>query len=402
MLGNGISLDFAERLVKQIEGFGSYGFPESHAASFAKIAYASSWMKCHHPEIFCAALLNAQPMGFYAPAQIVRDAREHGVEALPVCINASDWDTIVVPAAPNARPRDARFWGSDADWESLSPIRLGMRIVLGLDAKEATKLLDARATSAFTSIEDAWRRSGVKPVTLEKLARADAFQCLGLNRRQALWAIKGLGQAPLSLLTAADNRASAILPESREPDVALIPLTAGREVVEDYRATQLTLRSHPLSFLRGTLDRLRIKRCGDLKTLKDGTKVEVAGIILVRQRPGSAKGVVFVTLEDETGIANAILWRDRFEAQRSILMSASMISVVGHVQSESGVIHVVADRIVDHTPLLRSIGDLDLPNMKMPGDGATHGGTIDPRDRPKLPLFAGLEEVIPIKSHDFH
>jgi len=406
MLGNGISLDFAERLVKQIEGFGSYGFPESHAASFAKIAYASSWMKCHHPEIFCAALLNAQPMGFYAPAQIVRDAREHGVEALPVCINRSDWDTIVVPAPsdapPNVRPRDTRFWGTDADWRSLLPIRLGMRIVLGLSEDDAAAIVKARAAGPFTSVEDAWRRSGVKPAALEKLARADAFQCLGLNRRQALWAIKGLGQAPLLLLTAADNRAGAIIPESHEPAVALIPLTAGREVVEDYRATQLTLRNHPLHFLRGELDRLRIRKCADLKTMKDGARVEVAGIILVRQRPGSAEGVVFVTLEDETGIANAILWKDRFEAQRRILMAASMISVVGHVQSESGVIHVVADRIVDHTHLLRGIGDLELPDMKMPGDGATRGGTIDPRDRSRLPLFDRLEEVIPIKSHDFH
>jgi error-prone DNA polymerase len=277
-----------------------------------------------------------------------------------------------------------------------------MRIVLGLSEDDAGAIVKARATGPFTSVEDAWRRSGVKPAALEKLARADAFQCLGLNRRQALWAIKGLGQAPLSLLTTADNRAGAILPESREPAVALIPLTAGREVVEDYRATQLTLRNHPLHFLRGELDRMRIRKCADLKTMKDGARVEVAGIILVRQRPGSAEGVVFVTLEDETGIANAILWKDRFEAQRRILMSASMISVIGRVQSESGVIHVVADRIVDHTHLLRSIGDLELPNMKMPGDGATHGGTIDPRDRPKLPLFDRLEDVIPIRSHDFH
>ncbi|WCM26943.1 error-prone DNA polymerase [Sphingomonas sp. QA11] len=403
MLANEISLDFAERLVKQIEGFGSYGFPESHAASFAKIAYASSWMKCHHPEIFCTALLNAQPMGFYAPAQIIRDAREHGVEALPVCINRSDWDTIVVPGQPNARPRDDRFWGTGADWEALLPLRLGMRIVLGLSEDDAGEILKARATGPFTSVEDAWRRSGVKPAALEKLARADAFQCLGLNRRQALWAIRGLGQAPLPLLTAADMRAGAIIPEAREPAVALTPLTAGREVVEDYRATQLTLRNHPVSFLRGALDRLRIRRCSDLKTLKDGTRVEVAGIILVRQRPGSAEGVVFVTIEDETGIANAILWKDRFEAQRRILMSASMISVQGRVQSESGVIHVVTDRIVDHTHLLRGIGDLDLPTMTIPGDGATHGGTIDPRDRPRLPLFGdGMEAVIPIKSHDFH
>jgi error-prone DNA polymerase len=362
----------------------------------------SSWLKWKYPAAFAAALLNSQPMGFYAPAQIVRDAREHGVEALPVCINASDWDTIVVPTAPNARPRDGRFRGTDKDWRSLLPLRLGMQIVLGLSEDDAGAIVKARAAGPFTSVEDAWHRSGVKPTALGRLARADAFQCLGLNRRQALWAIKGLGQAPLPLLTAADTRAGAIVPEAREPAVTLSPLTAGREVVEDYRATQLTLRNHPLHFLRGELDRLRIRKCGDLKTMKDGARVEVAGIILVRQRPGSAEGVVFVTLEDETGIANAILWKDRFEAQRRILMAASMISVQGRVQSESGVIHVVADRIVDHTHLLRGIGDLELPNMKMPGDGATHGGTIDPRDRQKLPLFAGLEEVIPIKSHDFH
>jgi len=411
MLANGITLDFAERLVKQIEGFGSYGFPESHAASFAKIAYASSWMKCHHPDIFCAALLNAQPMGFYAPAQIVRDAREHGVEALSVCINRSDWDTVVVSDAPQVRPSDARFCGTEQDWRNLLPLRLGMRIVLGLSKEDVGKIVDARATGPFTSVEDAWRRSGVKPAALEKLARADAFQCLGLNRRQALWAIKGLGRAPLSLLTAADARAGAIIPEALEPDVELIPLTAGREVVEDYRATQLTLRNHPLHFLRDELNRMRIRRCADLKTLKDGTRVEVAGIILVRQRPGSANGVVFVTLEDETGIANAILWKDRFEAQRRILMSASMISVVGKVQSESGVIHVVADRIVDLTPMLRTIGDLDLPSMVSRGDGATHGGSPDRGEKGWKPATRSdyhyrdtpaQGELIPIKSHDFH
>ncbi|MEG3148840.1 error-prone DNA polymerase [Sphingomonas sp. ZT3P38] len=411
MLANGITLEFAERLVKQIEGFGSYGFPESHAASFAKIAYASSWMKCHHPDIFCAALLNAQPMGFYAPAQIVRDAREHGVETLAVCINRSDWDTIVVPGIPNARPRDKRFRGIDADWRDLLPLRLGMHIVLGLSMADAGALVKARTTGPFTSVEDAWRRSGVKPAVLEKLARADAFQCLGLNRRQALWAIKGLGNAPLSLFSAADARAKAVVPEAQEPAVALVPLTAGREVVEDYRATQLTLRNHPLSFLRAELSRRCIRRCGDLQTLKDGTRVEVAGIILVRQRPGSANGVVFVTLEDETGIANAILWKDRFEAQRRILMSAAMISVVGRVQSESGVIHVVADRIVDLTPMLRSIGDLDLPSMVSRGDGATHGGSPDRGEKGWKPSVRSdyhyrdtpdQGELIPIKSHDFH
>ncbi|MES1971915.1 MAG: error-prone DNA polymerase [Pseudomonadota bacterium] len=412
MLANGITLDFAERMVKQIEGFGSYGFPESHAASFAKIAYASCWMKCHHPDLYCAALLNAQPMGFYAPAQIVRDAREHGVEILPVCINRSDWDTQVLAEVEPARgkPR-AHFCGSDEDWARLLPIRLGMRIVQGLGETEAQAIMDARRRGPFVSIEDAWRRSGVRPVALERLARADAFGCLGLDRRQALWAIKGLGQAPLPLFAAADTRAAAIVPEAREEEVRLLPLTAGREVVEDYRATQLSLRRHPLHFLRPELQRVGIRPCGDLRTMKDGARVEVAGIILVRQRPGSAKGVLFLTLEDETGIANAILWPDRFEAQRRTVMSAAMVSVIGRMQREGLVIHVVADRIVDLTPMLRGIGDLDLPDMTMPGDGATHGGAPDRGEKgwkPKLRTDYHYRErpdqgdLIPIKSHDFH
>ena len=204
--------------------------------------------------------------------------------------------------------------------------------------------------------------------------------------------MKALGQKPLPLFAAIESPS--------EPSVTLAALTAGREVVEDYRATQLSLRAHPVSFLRGTLDRRRITRCGDLKRLKDGTRVEVAGLILVRQRPGSAKGVVFVTLEDETGIANAILWPDRFEAQRRTVMAAAMLSVSGRVQSESGTIHIIADRITDLTGLLRQIGEIDLPRLTMPGDGATHGGTIDPRERRMV--GRDLEPVIPIRSHDFH
>ena len=422
MRGNGISQDFAERLVKQIEGFGSYGFPESHAASFAKIAYASCWLKCHHPDVFCAALLNAQPMGFYAPAQIVRDAREHGVRIEPVCVNRSDWDTTLLPLpageradersevgrgavikgsvqhSPSPRPSPPRGEG-----EERLPLRLGLRIVLGLSGEEAGRILIARAARPFASVEDVWRRTGVSRGTLEKIAQADGFHGLGLDRRQALWAIKALGEKPLPLFAATESAA--------EPQVTLTALTAGREVVEDYRATQLSLRAHPVSFLRDTLDARRITRCGDLKRIKDGTRVEVAGLILVRQRPGSAKGVVFVTLEDETGIANAILWPDRFEAQRWTVMGAAMLGITGRVQCESGTIHVIADRITDLTGLLRQIGDLDLPNMTMPGDGATHGGTIDPRDRkPEWKPDSRtdwhyrerIEPVIPIKSHDFH
>ncbi|MBO9622209.1 MAG: error-prone DNA polymerase [Sphingomonas sp.] len=415
MVGRGYDQDFAQRMVKQIEGFGSYGFPESHAASFAKIAYASAWMKCHHPDIFCAALLNAQPMGFYAPAQIVRDAREHGVEAHPVCINASDWDTTVLPPEPSSRLRkETFFWGRRKDWEKLLPLRLGMRIVQGLSQEDAEAIFEARqADGPFTTIEEVWRRSKVKPAALERLARADAFQSLGLDRRQALWAVTALGEKPLPLLEAADLFAGKVQPETVEPKVVLTPLSAGREVVEDYRATQLSLRNHPLHFLRNKLEERKILRCGDLAKVKDGQPVEVAGLILIRQRPGSAKGVVFVTLEDETGIANAVLWPDRFEANRRTIMTATMLAIRGRVQREGRVIHVVAERIIDLTAWLREVGHLELPHRAMPGDGATHGNEIDPRDRLKLPRQRPADswpprrslkapDLIPVRSRDFH
>jgi len=392
MAANGIGPDFAERLVKQIEGFGSYGFPESHAASFAKIAYASSWMKCHHPDVFCCALLNAQPMGFYAPAQVVRDARDHDVAIHPVCVLESDWDTRLVDDAP-----------ADPDRAGL-PLRLGLRIVHGVAALDAARILAARDQAPFRSVEDLWRRSGVPLACLEKLAKADAFHGLGLGRREALWAIRGLGETPLPLLEAA---------ERREAPVSLVPLTAGREVVEDYRATQLTLRQHPLFFLRGRLSRERVIRCADLKAVRDGRRVEVAGIILVRQKPGSAKGVLFITVEDETGVANIILWPDRFEAQRTVVMSSAMISITGVVQREGEVIHVIADRIHDRTAMLREVGDIDMPRLTSPGDGATHAGAPDRGDagwRPRIrsdyhpPFRNGCdpEDLIPIRSHDFH
>jgi error-prone DNA polymerase len=311
------------------------------------------------------------------------------------------------------RPRHAGFCGTDEDWHKLMPLRLGMRMVQGLSQQDAQDIADARADGAFTSIEQVWRRSGVKPVALERLARADAFQALGLDRRQALWAVKALRDAPLPLLAESDARAGTVRPEAIEAQVTLVPLTEGREVVEDYRATQLTLRAHPVTFLRERLSARRIAKCGDLQQLKDGARVEVAGLILVRQRPGSAKGVVFVTLEDETGIANAVLWADRFEANRRTVMSATMLAIRGKVQKEGIVIHLVAEAITDLTYWLRQVGQLDLPRMTIPGDGATHGGTIDPRDRIQLPRQRALEswpprpshrddDVIPVRSHDFH
>jgi error-prone DNA polymerase len=447
MIARGYTPDFAERTFKQIEGFGSYGFPESHAASFAKIAYASSWMKCHHPDVFCCALLNAQPMGFYAPAQIVRDAREHGVEIRPPCINASGWDSTLEGKNPLSlqgrgrgpsrqawegegtasgqsscpHPTSTRQQAAKSSYPSplqgeggLIPLRLGLRVVRGLAAIHAEAILAARAAGPFRSIEDCWLRSGVPVAALERLAEADAFRSLGHDRRQALWQVRGLGEKQLPLFAHAQAREA-----EREPKVSLKPMTAGREVVEDYHSTQLTLRDHPLTFLRDELAGRGIIPCGALAHVKNGRKVEVAGIILVRQKPGSAKGVLFVTIEDETGIANGIIWPAKFEAQRRVVLSSAMIGIKGTVQREGQVIHVIADRIEDYTPLLRTVGDRDFPHRPGPGDGATHGGSPDARDakperhqdwerrvrdsyHPPFPVGADPEDVIRQKSRDFH
>jgi error-prone DNA polymerase len=395
MVSRGYPRDFAERTFKQIEGFGSYGFPESHAASFAKIAYASCWMKHHHPDVFCASLLNAQPMGFYAPAQIVRDAREHGVDVRPVCINTSRWDCTL---EQSGKPYKA--------------VRLGFRQVRGLANVHGAAIAAARGDALFESVEDVWRRAGVPRAAIERLAEADAFHALSEDRRQGLWKVRGLGEAPLPLFAAADARADGFIPEGLEPSVSLVAMTDGREVVEDYRSTQLSLRAQPLLFLREDLRRRGIVRCADLATIRDGRHVEVAGIILVRQKPGSAKGVLFITIEDETGIANGILWPDRFEAQRRTVMSAAMIGMRGRVQKEGEIIHVICDRILDYTDLLGSVGQMDFPHRPSRGDGATHSSGPDPRDPAWKPAArdgyyrpfdggADPEDVVRVKTRDF-
>lgn len=374
MVERGYPKDFAERTFKQIEGFGSYGFPESHAASFAKIAYASCWMKHHHPDVFCAALLNAQPMGFYAPAQIVRDARSHGVEVRPVSINDSHWDCTLEDGGGRYRA-----------------VRLGFRQVRSLANVHGAAIVGARGEEPYDCVEDVWRRAGVPRAAIERIAEADGFACLSEDRRQGLWKVRGLGEAPLPLFAAADAREASFSPEGLEPPTALRPMTEGREVVEDYRTLQLSLRAHPLSFLRDELDAMGVVRCADLAQIRDGRNVEVAGVILVRQRPGSAKGVLFVTIEDETGIANGILWPDRFDIYRRQIMSASMIAMRGRLQKEGEVIHIICDRIIDHDALLRSVGRSDLSIAPGRGDGARNGGGPDSRDAP-----------LRIRSHDFH
>jgi error-prone DNA polymerase len=373
MVDNGYERDFAERTFKQLEGFGSYGFPESHAASFALIAYASNWMKCWHPDAFCCALLNAQPMGFYAPAQIVRDAREHGVEVRPVCINESRWDCTLEPTAD-----DGRF-----------AVRLGLRMVKGLGNAEAARLVSCREDRPFASVDDVWRRAGIPAVALIELADADAFRpALSLARREVLWAIKALRDEPLPLFAAAARREAEVLPEQAEPVVALRPMVAGREVVEDYGHVGLTLRQHPVSFLRAELAGRRIMTCADAVACRDRRWVHTAGLVLVRQRPGSAKGVMFITLEDETAVANLVIWTKVFEKFRRVVLGSGMIGVRGRIQREGEVVHLVAHHLTDLSPELASVGARDTtfspsrggsPEIHHASPGPDLSNMLDPR-----------------------
>ena len=343
MVARGYSREFAEGTFKQLEGFGSYGFPESHAASFALIAYASSWMKCHHPEVFTCALLNAQPMGFYAPAQIVRDARDHGVEVRPVDVNSSRWDCALEPVG-----------------QGRLAVRLGLRLVRGMTNAAGAGIVSAREDRPYGSVEDLWRRAGVPVAALRQLAAADALTGMGLTRRQAAWAIRALRDEALPLFAAAGAEG-----EADEQAVTLRPMSVGSEVVEDYTMTGLSLRSHPVALLRQDLRVQGIIPCADLARTRDGRKVTVSGLVLVRQRPGSANGVLFVTLEDETGTANVIVWRQLFEKQRRIILGASMMTVTGSVQIEGEVIHLIADQVADHTDLLRSVRNRGMPHQPL-------------------------------------
>jgi error-prone DNA polymerase len=354
MVARGYQRAFAERTFKQIEGFGSYGFPESHAASFALIAYASAWLKCHHPDIFACALLNAQPMGFYAPAQIVRDARQHGVEIRPVSINASRWDCTLEPGCRTLA------------------VRLGLRMTKGLANKDAARLLAERNTP-YASIADLHTRTHLPTAALERLAEADAFACLRLNRRQALWDVRALPQTDLPLFAGAEHFS--------ESPTQITPMRPGREVVEDYRSTGLSLRRHPVSFLRAELAAQGMIRAADLPHTRDGKRITLAGIVLVRQKPGSAKGVMFITLEDETGHANLIVWPALFEKQRRLILSATMLACHGQLQREGNVIHIVANRLEDLSDALRSVGNRDdaFPLRTGRGDEAKHGGAPDAR-----------------------
>ena len=372
MVGRGYDQEFAEKTFKQIEGFGSYGFPESHAASFALIAYASSWMKCHHPDVFCASLLNAQPMGFYAPAQIVRDAREHGVEIRPIDVNASRWDCTL----EEGRGR-------------YKAVRLGLRMARDLANADAAAIITARGGRPYTSIEEIQHRAGVGRGALDRIGDADGFGSLGADRRSGLWAVKGLGNAALPLFAAADERAGKLREEAIEPSVILAEMGEGAEVVEDYRASGLSLRAHPVAFLRDELKARRMITCEQLRTTRDGRWIELAGLVLVRQKPGSAKGVMFITLEDETDVANLVVWTNVFEKNRRTVLGASMMGVRGQVQREGEVIHVIAQRLDDLSGMLASVGRrtdvADIYRVSR-ADIVRNPMAPDPRDREQRPL----------------
>jgi error-prone DNA polymerase len=360
MVTNGYPREFAERCFRQIEGFGEYGFPESHAASFALLVYASCWMKCRYPDIFVAAMLNAQPLGFYAPAQLVRDAREHGVEVREVDVNLSDWDCTLEFISPSPSEREARVEGVHPRHAEIAShictthaVRLGFRQIIGLKEKEMLELTKHRG-QGYDSVRDLWLRSGLSSTVLERLADADAFRSLGLDRRQALWAVRALDrvgdQDDLPLFASRPGRET-------EPEVRLPPMPLGAHVVEDYRRLSLSLKAHPASFMRARLSARGILRSEALSSVKNGERVIVAGLVLVRQRPGTASGVIFMTLEDETGVANIIVWPKVFERLRAIVLGARFVAVTGKLQSEQGVIHIVAERIQDLTPMLKLLSE---------------------------------------------
>ncbi|MRX49771.1 error-prone DNA polymerase [Paracoccus sp. S-4012] len=370
MLERGYDPAFATRCFDQIEGFGEYGFPESHAASFAILVYASAWMKRHHPAAFTCALLNSQPMGFYAPAQLVRDAREHGVEVRPVSIEASHWDCTLEP-----RPDGALA------------LRLGFRLVKGLGQEDADWIVAARA-NGYPDVASVWRRAGVRPSVLERLAEADAFAALGLARRDALWQVRALGPKPLPLF--ADPIDGEAIPE---PEVSLPAMSTGEQVLEDYLSTRLSLRAHPMAILRRplTAEIGPMSPCAELARapLRRHT---ITGLVITRQRPGTASGVIFLTLEDETGHANVIVWARVYQRFRAAVIGGRLLRVTGLLQREGIVTHLIAETVEDLSPQLGRLREgidarADEGGVRKPPRGTRH-----PREQAKA-LFP---------SRDFH
>ena len=514
MVKRGYDPAFAARCFAQIKGFGEYGFPESHAASFAHLVYVSSWLKCHYPAAFACALLNSQPMGFYAPAQIVRDAQEHGVEARQVDVNFSDWDATLEdsPPPPHHHRREEctsppASWGRPGGGDAVtapsgipptpspSPqgrgepaLRLGLRQIDGLNEADARKIVEARVASlspcsalawgegwgegqlqaleqavaphpgplpvraierdgergCFASLSDLWRRAGVKRATLEKLAAADALRSLALDRRQALWEVRALVPAPALPLF----EWNSVRDTGEEEEVALPEMALSEHVVNDYQTLRLSLKAHPMSFLREEFslvgagdspagsrppapgfhskahgspapNRNSVLSCADLRTLKNGTRIAVAGVVLVRQRPGSAKGVVFMTIEDETGVANAVVWPKMLEKFRKVVMTSRLIQIEGRIQRHEDIIHIVAESLIDRSDWLLKLsewaGDMKVPlanadEVLRPEPGSARGRAGEENVHPRFarnepreprPHHPRNVRIIP-KSRDFH
>jgi error-prone DNA polymerase len=407
MIKRGYDAEFAHRCFDQIKGFGEYGFPESHATAFAHLAYVSSWIKLHYPAAFAAALLNSQPMGFYAPAQIVRDAREHGVEVREVDVNWSDWDCTLEFPLPLGGEEERR--SREGEGESggtalplspaLSPegeretgpaLRLGLRQVDGLQREAAKRMGAARP---YASVDELRARGRVPVHAIQRLAAADAFRSMGLDRRVALWDSRALRQAPdLPLFSYAETR-----DQGAENELAQLPaMPLSEHVVNDYQTIRLSLKAHPMHFLREYYAGQKFVIADQLKSLRNGKRLSIAGLVLIRQRPGSSKGVVFITIEDETGIANLVIWPDVFEKQRKIVMGARLMAVHGIVQrdEDDAVIHVVARRLEDHSHMLRHLSEdiVTVPLSRSDAPGAM---------RPPPGRHPRDVEVIP-KSRDFH
>ncbi|MEG3088878.1 error-prone DNA polymerase [Sphingomonas sp. PB4P5] len=384
MVGRGYRRDFAERCYKQIEGFGSYGFPESHALSFARLVYVSSWIKCHHPAVFACALLNSQPMGFYAPAQIVRDAREHGVEVREIDVNASGWDNHLEPCAAGLA------------------LRLGLRQITGFKQSWAQDLAQERDAIPYDTIESVARRAGLPQRALRLLADADAFRSIALDRRAALWEVRRTPDAALPLFAAASARELGV-----EEDLALPAMSPAEHVVADYQMTRLSLKNHPMHFLRDALDAEGVSSCAATSTARNGQRVRTAGIVLVRQRPGNGKAI-FVTIEDETGVTNIVLWERTFERFRREIMSARLMLVEGEVQKagprDGNVVHLMATRVIDRTQMLDHLAEKDRKTLHlMPCDEFESGQPSRYPGRPEAPRANNPRDVriIP-KSRDFH
>ncbi len=374
MITRGYDEAFARQCFSQIKGFAEYGFPESHSASFALLAYVSSWLKCHRPAVFACGLLNSQPMGFYAPAQIVRDAREHGVDVYPVDINMSEWDNTLEPI----------------DGERCA-LRLGMRQVDGMNKDFAERIVFGR-DERYDSIEQIHWHSGVPSSALEKLADADAFRSIGLDRREALWKVRGLAKAkPMPLFTHAH-----VLEAGEESKVELPAMPLSEHVIADYQTLRLSLKAHPMQLLRKHFDDMGCATTKTSRELPDGTQLIVAGVVLVRQRPGTAKGVMFMTLEDETGVANAVVWPKIFEKFRKITMTGRLIVIHGRIQAHDGVVHVVADRLEDQSAKLHLLSETRLDQPRTPADEVVNPiSERAPRRHPRN------VRIIPT-SRDFH